>query len=259
MTVLIKKDIAIEKLEGEFETLLENTFAAEPQWLKEKRKTAFEHFFRLGIPGKKDEEYKYTDVKKIFSKNFSAIHNEVHDLKLDIEKLQADAASVKLVFVNGWLYKDSTLTAELPEGTIVGSMANDGLFLHADILKKNIGTITAENDPFALLNSALWFDGAFIFIPEGRRLEKNIEIIHISTGQKELLVNPRHLIIAGKNSEAYITEHFISLDAKQIIVNASAEIVTGENAHVSFYKIQSGNKNVFQLHNTFAKQDRDSV
>ena len=90
-------------------------------------------------------------------------------------------------------------------------------------------------------------------------MKKTIEIIHISTGVDELLVNPRHLIIAEKNSESYIIEHSISLDLqKHLIINSLAEIVVGENSHVSFYKIQSENQNTSQLHNTFSTQGKKS-
>ena len=262
MTEVLEKQVIIPAhLEEEFDSLLNSTFSAEPVWLKGKRSAAFDAFSVKGIPGRKSEEYKYTDVKKIFSKHFTSVHNEQHTFKLDINKIQVDKDSIKLVFVNGWLYKDSTLSAELPEGVIIGSMAADALFLHREVLEKYLGsTIPDDADPFALLNSTLWFDGAFIYIPEGVKLGKTIEIIHISTGNEELLVSPRNLIIAEKNSESYIIEHSISLDVKKHhIVNSLAEVVVGENAHLSFYKIQSENQNISQLHNTFSTQGKKSV
>src|ERR1043166_539615 len=110
MTVVLNKEIIIPaQLEAEFKTLLDKTFAAEPDWLKEKRKAGFDAFCKKGIPGKKNEQYKYSDIKKVFSGSFTAIHNEAHKLKLDISKIAVDKDSIKLVFVNGWLYKESSL------------------------------------------------------------------------------------------------------------------------------------------------------
>src|SRR5688500_1201611 len=128
------KKIVPAQLEVEFPALLGKTFASEPDWLKKKRKAAFEQFCDQGIPGRKNEEYKYTDVRKVFAGNFSAVHNELHELAIDIDTISVDKNSVKLVFINGWRYKDSTLSANLPEGVAVGSMANDGLLLHAGML-----------------------------------------------------------------------------------------------------------------------------
>jgi len=149
MSIVMDKPVVIPaQLEGEFKTLLSKTFSSEPEWLKEKRKESLEKFSQTGIPTRKNEDYKYTDVRKIFrltpksspkgEGSFTAIHNEVHKLSLDFNKLSVDKNSIKLVFVNGWLYKDSTLSATLPKGVVVGSMANDGLFLQRDLLKKYI-------------------------------------------------------------------------------------------------------------------------
>lgn len=261
MNIVLEKQVVIPiQLEKEFDFLLSRTFSSEPKWLKEKRKESFEKFSASGIPSKKNEEYKYTDVRKIFSGNFSAVHNEIHKLNLDFGKISFDKNSVKLVFVNGWLYKDSTLSAKLPKEVIVGSMAADALFLNREILEKYLGTTGNSNkDEFTALNSALWFDGAFIYIPEKIILENPIEIIHICTGENELLVSPRHLIIAEKNSQAQIIEHSISLNVqKRVIVNSVAEIFAEESSKLNYYKIQNENQHTFHLHNTNAVQKNNS-
>jgi len=254
----IKTTIPSQLLE-EFGTLLKKTFASEPQWLKEKRSTAFEKFSKLGIPERKNEEYKYTDVKKIFGKKFTPVHNDIHKIPFKISEKFIDKDSIKLFFVNGWLYKDSTLSTTLPKGVIVGSMAADALFLHRELFQKFLGTSPSQSWTEAL-NSALWFDGAFIYIPKGIKLEKNIEIVHLYIGNDEILVNPRHLIIADKESEVNIIEHSFALDVqKHIVVNSVAEIAIEESAKVSYYKIQSENKNTFQLNNTYVTQQQQSV
>lgn len=253
-----KKIIPVQ-LEGELKTLLGKTFYSEPDWLKEKRKKAFEKFSLLGIPDRKNEEYKYTDVKKILSGNFSAVHNELHQLNLDFNRIFADKNSIKLIFVNGWLYKDSTLGQEFPKGVIIGNMAGDAL-VKQNLLKKYFGLLLENNkDAFVHLNSAFWLDGIFIYLPPDVVLTRTIEIVHILTGKEELLVSPRHLIIAERNTSVHIIEHSISLDVnKPMLVNSVAEIFVNENTNVDYYKIQNENQSVFHLHNTQAIQKQNS-
>ena len=257
MSLVMDKPVAIPaQLQGEFKTLLDKTFSAEPEWLKEKRKEAFENFSQTGIPSRKNEDYKYTDVKKNFSGKYSAIHNELHKLSLDFNKISVDKNSIKLVFVNGWLHKDSTLSTALPKGVVVGSMANDGLFLQRDLLEKYLSN---AGDSLAQLNSALWTDGAFIYIPEKTILENPIEIINISTGENELLVSQRNLIIVEKKSEAQIIEHSICLNAqKNIIANSVAEIFVDENSKLQFYRIQNDCKNVSLISTIISRQEKNS-
>jgi len=255
MSAVLDKPVMIPmQLEGEFKTLLAKTFSSEPDWLKEKRKEAFEKFSDSGIPTRKNEEYKYTDVRKVFAGNFTAIHNEAH--KLNSIPPSLGEGNIQLVFINGWLHKDSTLSAKLPKGVIVGNLAVDGLLNHSDLLKKYLDS---AGDSLAQLNSALWTDGAFIYVPENIKLETPIEIIHISTGEKEILASPRHLIIAEKNSSVSIIENNISLDLNvKGIVNSHVDIFVGENSKVQFYRLQNECKNVSLISSTNVVQEKNS-
>ena len=254
--VLDKQMVIPAHLEGEFKTLLSKTFASEPEWLKEKRKEAFDSFSNTGIPGRKNEEYKYTNAKKIFAGKFSSLHNETHSLSLDLNKLVIDMNSVKLVFINGWLHKDSTLSAKLPKGVIVGNLATDGLIKHADLLKKYWNN---AGDSLAQLNAALWTDGAFIYVPENIQLEVPVEIIYISTGNRKVLSNPRHLIVTEKNASVSIIENNISHDlTAPVIVNSHAAVFAGENSRIQFYRLQNGCERVSQVTSMNAVQEKNS-
>lgn len=256
ITTLENKTSIPAQLEGEFKTLLSKTFSSEPEWLKEKRKEAFELFSNAGIPGRKNEEYKYTDVKKIFSRKFTAVHNEAYQLSIDLQKLFIEKYSVKLVFINGWLHKDSTLSAKLPKGVVVGNLATDGLLKHAELLKKYWSN---SGDSLALLNAALWTDGAFIFIPENIQLEVPVEIIYLSTGEQEILSSPRHLIIAEKYSSVSVIENNISHNLQTpVIVNSHADVFSGENSRIQFYRLQNDCKNVSQVTSMNVLQEKNS-
>jgi Fe-S cluster assembly protein SufD len=257
MTTLTENKAAIPaQLEGEFQTLLSKTFSSEPEWLKEKRKEAFDSFCGVGIPARKNEEYKYTDIKKVFSGKFTAVHNEAHKLSLDLENIFVDKSSVKLVFVNGWLHKDSTLSAKLPKGVIVGNLATDGLIKHADLLKKYWNN---NGDALAQLNGALWTDGAFIYVPDSVELKTTIEIVHISTGNQEILASPRHLLITGKDSSVSVIENNISHDqATQAIINSHSDVYVGENSKVQFYRVQNECKNIFNVSSIRVIQEKNS-
>jgi Fe-S cluster assembly protein SufD len=265
------KTLIPSQLEGEFQTLLAKTFSSEPEWLKENRKEAFGSFCHTGLPSRRNEEYKYTDVKRIFAGKFTSIHNEAHTLSLDLQKLFVEKNSVKLIFINGWLHKDSTLDARLPKGVVVGNMATDGLLKHADTLKKYLpgqsvttpselaGLINNNDDALAQLNAALWTDGAFIYVPENVELKTTIEIIHISTGQQEILSNPTHLIIVEKNSSVSIIESSISHDLNvPVIVNTHAGIFAGENSKIQFYRLQNDCAMVSQITSINVSQEKNS-
>jgi len=258
MSTTIDKPVSLPAhLEGEFQDLLSKAFFSEPDWLKEKRGKAFDSFCEAGIPTRKNEEYKYTDVKKVFTGNFTAIHNKPFALPSDAEKLFIEKDSIKLVFVNGRLYKNSSQSVKLPKGVVVGSLVTDGLLQHADILKKYL---TGKSDALSQLNTALWTDGAFIYVPENIELKNVIEIVHVCTGDQEILISPRHLIIAEKNSSVSIIENTTcSALNSRIIVNSYADIFAGENSKTQFYRLQHGCRNASVISSTHVTQSKNSL
>jgi len=85
--------------------------------------------------------------------------------------------------------------------------------------------LSNDGDALAQLNAALWTDGALIYVPENTELKITIEIVHVSTGEKEILASPRHLIVAGKDSSVSIMRKCSSLQlSSRVIVNFHADI-----------------------------------
>jgi Fe-S cluster assembly protein SufD len=202
-------------------------------------------------------------VRKIFNGKFSAVHNEAHQLFTDIKKLSVVQNSVKLIFINGWMHKDSALNTTIPKNIIVENLATNGLLLHHKLLKKYWNPVSKtfpyENSWEMLLNSALWTDGALVYVPDNTHTQNPIEIINIFTGNNEILVSPRHLIIAGKNAEVIILEHNVSVDLNvPIIVNGCTEIFAGENSKIQFYRIQDHCKNVSIISSIYVTQEKKS-
>lgn len=233
ITAATNKHTLPPAIDANFRSLMEKTFTSEPIWLKERRESAFIKLSESGLPNRKNERYKYTDVRKVLDKNFEKDHNVSHPIH-NPSFILPD--SIRLVFINGWLHKDSTMAAPLPGGVIVGNLATDGILKHSELLKKYMSERT---EPLAVLNEALWTDGGFLFIPDGVMIEKPIEIVHICAGNKDVLANPRHLVVVGKNASVTVMEHYLSADgASASVVNSYTQFSVGENSQARYYRIQ---------------------
>jgi len=77
-------------------------------FLDENRKSALKNFFQQGFPTKKDEEYKYTNLREITEKNYNFFPNEHHTIsKQQIDELHLGEENFDwIVFVNGHLHKE---------------------------------------------------------------------------------------------------------------------------------------------------------
>ncbi|MBC8112734.1 MAG: Fe-S cluster assembly protein SufD, partial [Verrucomicrobia bacterium] len=115
-----------------------------------------------------------------------------------------------------------------------------------------------QTDAFTALNTALAENGVFIHIPEGKIIEKPIVLYQISDATKPTIANLRHLIIAEKNSQFSLIEHFIGKNETVSFTNAVTEIVVEAHARVNYFKIQQEDQKSYHIGTTQVCQQKDS-
>ncbi|WP_339611606.1 Fe-S cluster assembly protein SufD, partial [uncultured Planktosalinus sp.] len=117
----------------------------------------------------------------------------------------------------------------------------------------------AKSDSLSSLNTAFAKEGAYIFIPKHREVEKPIEIINFATGNEAaLLLQPRNLIVAEENAHVQIIERHQSLTDNAVFTNVVSEIFAGKNSSVDYYKVQNDNHTASLIDNTFISQNEGS-
>ena len=119
---------------------------------------------------------------------------------------------------------------------------------YPDLIKKYMGSIVpASDNKFAALNSAVWSDGPFIYIPEGVKiampLQSYFRINAQGMGQFE-----RTLIVAEPNSEVqYIEGCTAAMYQKSMLHAAVVELMAKKGAKIKYITIQNWSKNVYNL------------
>jgi Fe-S cluster assembly protein SufD len=113
---------------------------------------------------------------------------------------------------------------------------------------------------FAALNTALFTDGLFIEIAPNAHLDKPLHIVHAFTGQSNLFLQPRHLVVAHRSASLTVIESVVSDDSDaKILVNSLTEVVLEQNARLTQYTVQRAKKGLRHLQQTEVCQKRDSV
>ena len=242
---------------GEFEKRL-NGGKQSPIHLK--RKEALSNFSKLDFPTTINEEWKYTSIAPLLKYNFVPSYENKEISKEFIKSLLFDEMEHSLiVFINGRYSAESSLLLNLPEGVIVGNIA-DGIKKNNPILLKHFGKYADhQNHIFTALSTAYTEDGAFIYIPTGKIVEEPIHIIFITdSGKEKILTQPRNLFIAEKNSLVIIIEHYIGKEGEIYFTNAVTEIVAEENSVVDHIKLQEESKKAFHIARMEVDQERSS-
>ena len=225
------------------------------------RDEAFDNFKRLGIPSKKLERYKYTDMTKLFEPNYG-----LNLKRLDIPVNPYDAfrcdvpnLSTSLYFVvNDAFYKKNDPKAPLPDGVVVGSLKaeaerNPGLI--GNFYSKLAKT---EEDGITALNTMLAQDGLLVYVPKNVVVERAIQVINILRSDVDLMVNRRVLIIVEDGAEVKLLFCDHAADDRKFLATQVIEAYVGRNASLDLYCLEETHEKNVRVSNLYINQEADS-
>ncbi len=226
------------------------------------RSTAMQQFEKVGFPTKKVEDWKYTSLKKLLKNDYTLFpqlpKHEIQLTEVDTYFLKG-IESYKIVFVDG-VYSPflSETTHEGMDICLLSSIINKPKY---KIIREHFfNKAASKSDGLTSLNTAFASEGAFIHIPKNTVLQKPIQIVYFTTEcEKDVLLQPRNLIIVDENSQVQIVERHQSLSNKNVLNNTVTEIFANKRAHIDYYKIQNDHQNASLIDSTFVEQKEQSV
>ena len=237
---------------AEFEGL--RAQAAEPEPVQALRRRGIERFAEVGFPTIKQENWRFTNVAPIARTEFRRADGPA-DVPASTLALYAYPGVHRLVFVDGFFAPDLSDLGELPQGVVAGSL-KQALAERPELVVPHLGRYAdMERHPFTALNSAFFSDGAFLFVPPGRVVERPIQLLYVATAAGGPKVSfPRNLFIAGEASQALVVEDYITGPADSTPFTCSVTEVEAEaGAVLDHYRIQQESRDsyhvaLFQIH-----------
>jgi len=220
---------------------------------------AMKHFNRLGFPTIKNEEWKYTNIHSILSKDFSFLFPESKISREEIlQQCPYAEDGIFVVIENGKLNIEISDFKNNPDGIEIKKVSE---VKNNPLVKKHYNLyVDVEEDAFGALNTAFANDGLVVLINEKKIIEKPIYIINISYSQEQAVIaHNRLLVIAEKNSSAKIAWVTVSKNnLSETFLNAQTEIFVDENASIEFNVLQNENEKSFQICGTHVYQSANS-
>jgi Fe-S cluster assembly protein SufD len=225
------------------------------------RTEAFGAFESKGFPTKKDEEWKYTSLNAVLKHDYNVFPKAIPTLPYEQVKkfLLNETDCYNLIFIDGVF--SSFLSETTHDGLDVCVMS---AALEKPKYKMVIDTyfnqLANKNNSLSDLNTAFSNEGAYIQIPKNTVVPKPVQIVNFSTGtEKELLIQPRNLVIVGENAHVQIVERHQSLTENKTLTNSVTEIFVKTRGIVDVYKMQNDRASASLIDSTFVSQKRDSV
>tara|TARA_B100000161_G_C33558057_1_gene419239 strand:- start:6981 stop:8453 length:1473 start_codon:yes stop_codon:yes gene_type:complete len=231
----------------------------EPSWMTDWRLSAFEAWEKMEEPEWPNVNYKKPDFQKISyysapktNPKYESLDEVDPELLKTFDKLgisieeQKKLSGVAVDIVMDSVSVATTFKETLAEKGIIFCSISEAIQNHPELVKKYLGTVIPKKDNYyAALNSAVFSDGSFCYIPKGVKcpmeLSTYFRINQAGTGQFE-----RTLVIADKGSYVSYLEGCTapSRDENQLHA-AVVELVALDDAEIKYSTVQNwypGNK-----------------
>ena len=232
----------------------------EPEWMTKWRLEAFSSFKKMVEPDWSNVKYKKPDLQKISyysapkqKPKYNSLEEVDPELLKTFDKLgisideQKKLSGVAVDIVMDSVSVATTFRETLAKKGIIFCSISEAIQKHPELVKKYIGTVIPPRDNYySALNSAVFTDGSFCYIPKGVRcpmeLSTYFRINQAGTGQFE-----RTLVIADEQSYVSYLEGCTapSRDENQLHA-AVVELIALDDAEIKYSTVQNwfpGDKN----------------
>ena len=213
------------------------------------RRQAFEAYESAGLPHRRVEDWKYTDLRVLMRDvlPLTAAPDAAALKRAGVAlKLHAIAGVRRLVLVDGAFAPDLSEMGDLETGTVVRTLR--------DVLEAGDASLQAQlfapqdSDSMVALNSAMMTDGVVIEVAAGAVLTRPLHIVHIASGAAPAAMFTRSLLKLGKGAGATLVESYIAAEgAKTYQVHDSLVVSIGDGARLDHMRLIEDGREAFNI------------
>jgi Fe-S cluster assembly protein SufD len=203
------------------------------------RQAAFERFAKTGLPHRRVEEWKYTDLRALMrdAKPLAGVPDAAaRERARNAGAALASIEARRIVLVDGAFMPELSDLSDLEAGLTIGSLAQ-ALAQGDEAVMSQLGTIVPSDDVALALNTAFMGDGVVIQVAPGVSLARPIGLVFFNSGTRPASVFTRSLALIGKGARAMLLESHEGATGAADQVNTALELKVGDDAHVDHVKL----------------------
>jgi Fe-S cluster assembly protein SufD len=206
----------------------------QPLFLRSLRISAQQRFAELGLPTRRDEEWRFTPLKTIADTAYAV--SDVPGKPTDLERWSLGEGH-RMVFVDGHFAPSLSSLDGLPRSVVVADLPSAAA-RRSDLVEPHLGRVSAaDGSTFEALNTALHQDGALVHIPRGVVVEQMIHLLFVSTRRTDPAASyPRNLVVIEDGARAVVVETHAAADSASFSCPLT-EIVLAEGAFLEHVKL----------------------
>ena len=223
----------------------------EPEWMTDWRLAAYRHFLTMPMPDWAKLKIGPIDLQALSyysapKAKYATLADVPQDLLDTYDKLgvplheRAKLAGVAVDAVFDSVSVGTTFRKQLADVGVIFCSFSHAVHTHPELIEKYLGTVVPQTDNYyAALNSAVFSDGSFVYIPKGVKcpmeLSSYFRINAQGTGQFE-----RTLIIAEEGSEVSYLEGCTAPQRDENQLHAAVvELIAHDDAYIKYSTVQN--------------------
>lgn len=234
---------------------------ANSNYLNKTRDLAMENFHHVGLPTARrgNEKWKYTNIAPIAATEFRLSEGSNVDLNNIRKQAFLDDSWINLIFVDGKFNSELSDDIDLDSISInVLSSLSQDQYISLDIETHLGSLINLSEEGFPALNTAFLSDGIIIFVPEGVKFEKLINIVFFNSGQQNVVSHPRVLLNVGLNSTLSVMESYVGGSGEVSFTNSVSEMILDKGSTLNHYRLLDESDTTYDVGYGRVKLDQDS-
>lgn len=217
-----------------------------PSRLKSTRQKAFSKFLDIGLPTKKWEDWRHTDLSFLTKNNFRISEANDASENIDFSKYKIKNTHT-LVIINGHYVEH---LSDAPKELKV--LTNYEYLEQNDWKQKD-----KKDTPFDLLNTSLCDSGMSFIIEPDTDIDKPIHILFICSGSENLIISPQVNIDINRSSSATVIEQYAS-ETSSFFQNNCVFASVKENASLNHLRIFSNANKTINILSSHIEQSENS-
>lgn len=228
------------------------------------REAAFTALAGAQLPARGSENYERTNLAEFYAPDYGL---NISRLAIPVDvaaSFHCDVPNLSTllgVVVNDAFFPSATLKANLPEGVVFCSLRKAATEM-PELVERYYGRLAPLTQPAVALNTLLAQDGTFIYIPDGMKLEKPLQLVNIFHSPTPLMAARRMLIIVGRGYAQLLVCDHTQTDGTEspnaYLSSQVAEVFLESDSRFDFYDIEESGAETSRHSMVYISQARGS-
>ncbi len=214
----------------------------------------------MELPAPGTENYEHTDLNTLLAPDYALNPGRVAMPVNPAESFSCRVPnmSTALYFLLNDGFASSDLAArQLPEGVICGSLRS--VMREHPELGRYYGSAADLHNPLTALNTLLAQDGWILYVPDGVKVEKPLQLVSILQSPMPLMAPRRILVVLGDEAEAkvLVCDHTQNREQDYLALT-TVELICSRGARLDYYDLEESSPRTTRLWTLYATMEEDA-